>query len=164
MDEPVVVERTEQPYVAISADVPMAALGTTLPPLIPRVFGWLGARGIAPAGPPFWRYVVIDMANELTVEVGVPVAVSTAPGLAGDGEPVVAGVLPGGKYVTATHVGDPSGLAAATGELLAWAERAGLAWDVTGQRWGCRLEEYLTDPAEQPDPAHWVTRLAIRLA
>lgn len=160
MDEPVVVERAEQPYVGIPAVVTMAAISSTLPPLLPRVFGWLGARGIVPAGPPFWRYVVVDMAGELTVEVGVPVAdaVSVA-----EGEPVTAGVLPGGKYVTVTHVGDPSGLMAATGELLAWADRAGLAWDVTGQRWGCRLEEYLTDPAEQPDPARWATRLAFKL-
>lgn len=161
MDEPVVVERAEQPYVAISADVTMAALSATLPPLVPRVFGWLGANGIAPAGPPFFRYVVVDMAKELTVEVGVPVAEAVS---VADGEPVMTGVLPGGKYVTAIHVGEPSELAAATGELLAWAERAGLAWDATGDRWGCRLEEYLTDPAEQPDMARWETRLAFRLA
>jgi len=161
MDEPLVVERAEQPYVAISADVSMVALGSALPPLVPQVFGWLGARGIAPAGPPFFRYVVVDMAKELTVEVGVPVA-SAVP--VADGEPVLAGVLPSGKYVTATHVGDPSGLGAATGELLEWAERAGMVWDATGQRWACRLEEYLTDPAEQPDRAHWVTRLAFKLA
>jgi len=161
MDEPVVVERVDQPYVAISADVTIAALPATLPPLLPRVFGWLGANGIAPAGPPFFRYVVVDMASELTVEVGVPVAdvVSVA-----DGEPVMAGVLPGGKYVTAMYVGDPSGLAGATGQLLAWAERAGLEWDATNDSWGCRLEEYLTDPAVQPDMTQWETRLAFRLA
>jgi effector-binding domain-containing protein len=161
MDEPVVVERGEQAYVGITAVVTMAMISSTLPPLISQVFGWLGGRGIAPVGPPFWRYDVVDMVNGLTVVVGVPVA-DVVP--VADGEPVTAGVLPGGKYVTVTHVGDPSGLMAATGELLAWAERAGLAWDVTGQRWGCRLEEYLTDPAEQPDRARWATRLAFKLA
>lgn len=161
MDEPVVVERAEQPYVAISATVTTAALPVTLPPLVPQVFGWLGAKGIAPVGAPFFRYVVVDMANGLTVEVGVPVADAVP---VADDEPVLAGVLPGGKYVTALHIGAPSGLGAATADLLAWAERAGLEWDATGDRWGCRLEEYLTDPAVQPDMNQWETRLAFRLA
>jgi hypothetical protein len=56
----------------------------------------------------------------------------------------------------------------ATGDLLAWAERQGLTWDTTptpdGERWGCRLEEYLSDPDEEPDMTKWETVLAFRLA
>jgi hypothetical protein len=33
-----------------------------------------------------------------------------------------------------------------------------------GERWGCRVEFYLTDPAEQPDLSKWQTQLAFRLA
>jgi hypothetical protein len=33
-----------------------------------------------------------------------------------------------------------------------------------GQRWGCRLEAYTTDPAEEPDMNTWETELAFRLA
>jgi len=33
-----------------------------------------------------------------------------------------------------------------------------------GERWGSRLEIYLTDPAKKPDLSKWVTQLAIRLA
>jgi hypothetical protein len=33
-----------------------------------------------------------------------------------------------------------------------------------GERWGCRLEIYLTDPREQPDVSAWETQLAFRLA
>ena len=32
------------------------------------------------------------------------------------------------------------------------------------ERWGSRLEIYLTDPAQEPDLSKWVTQLAIRLA
>jgi hypothetical protein len=54
LGEAQVIERTAQPYVAIRAQVTMPTLGTVLPGLHPRVFAWLGERGIPPAGAPFW--------------------------------------------------------------------------------------------------------------
>jgi hypothetical protein len=39
----------------------MQTMDSILPPLMPQVFAWLGERGIPPAGPPFWKYNVIDM-------------------------------------------------------------------------------------------------------
>ena len=33
-----------------------------------------------------------------------------------------------------------------------------------GDRFGSRLELYLTDPVEEPDPANWRTEVAYRLA
>jgi hypothetical protein len=57
---------------------------------MPEVFAWLGRREIEPAGPPFFRYVVIDMEWELRVEAGVPVGKS----ISGD-DTVLSGVLPG---------------------------------------------------------------------
>jgi effector-binding domain-containing protein len=158
-----VAERPAQPYVAMSAEVTMETIGAVLPQLMPRMFAWLGQRGIAPAGPPFWKYNVIDMEHLMEVEVGLPVA---EPVTADDS--VIAGVLPAGRYATMFHTGDPSGLLAATAALLDWASREGVAWDVTptpsGERWGARLEIYLTDPAAEPDPAKWTTELAFRLA
>lgn len=157
--EPEIVTLPERPYVAIPATANMETLGTQLPPLIGEVFGWLGERGAAPAGAPFWKYNVVDMPGRLEIEVGVPVAAPQA----GDGR-IVAGALPGGRYVTVRHVGSPDTLAAATGELLDWAAARGLKWDMTGERWGCRLETYLTDPAAEPDMNNWVTEISIRLA
>ena len=91
---PEIVTRAEQPYVAIRARVTMAELGG-LAARFPDVFGWLAARGLAPAGPPFFKYNVIDMMRELEVEAGVPVVAAVA----GDGE-IVSGVLPAGRYAT----------------------------------------------------------------
>jgi hypothetical protein len=66
-----------------------------------------------------------------------------------------------------THTGAPEILIAATSALLDWAQASGLEWDVSdsdlGQKWGCRLESYLTDPAQQPDTSKWQTELAFRL-
>ena len=159
-EEPEITERPAQPYVAIAASVTMADLGTVVPPLNGEVFGWLAARGIAQAGPPFWRYTVVDMARNLEVEAGVAVASPVT----GDDGRVLAGVLPAGRYVTMRHVGPPESLADATGRLLSWASSRGLAFDTDGTAWGCRLELYLTDPATQPDMAKWETELSFRLA
>ena len=131
---PEIVTRAEQPYVAIRAQVTMAELAAFVPPLTRRCSpGWT-ATALAPPDAPFCKYNVIDMARELEIEAGVPVAAAV------DGDDrVVAGVLPAGRYATLTHVGHPSELMAATKALLDWAAEQGLTWDVTpsedGDRW-----------------------------
>lgn len=160
---PEIVEWPARPYVAIPVHVTMAMIGTVVPPLNGEVFRWLAERGAVPAGAPFWKYNVIDMDRELEIEAGVTVPQA----LAGDGR-VVAGTVPSGRYATLTHVGHPSELAGVTETLLDWAAGQGLTWDVSpgedGERWGGRLEIYLTDPAQEPDMSKWVTQLAFRLA
>jgi len=166
MPTPRVEQRAAQPYLAIAGrvtvrDIPAFADRT------PEVFAFLAARGVEPAGPPFFRYHVVDMARELELEVAVPVDDAAGIDLAGAGE-VTAGTVPAGRYATVTHVGPFDELVGATADLLAWAAREGLRWDVTdtpdGQRWGARLEVYHTDPREEPDPARYETELAFRLA
>jgi effector-binding domain-containing protein len=160
---PEIVTRPEQPYAAIRVRVSMADLAAVVPPLNQEVFVWLEKQGTPPAGAPFGKYNVIDMAAKLEIEAGVPVAAAVA----GD-DRVVSGVLPAGRYATLTHVGHPSELMAATGALLDWAAAQGLTWDmspgVNGERWACRLETYLTDPSQEPDMSKWVTQLAFKLA
>jgi effector-binding domain-containing protein len=163
LSEAQVIERAAQPYVAIRAQVTMRTLGTVLPALHPRVFAWLGERGIPPAGAPFWKYNAIDMDRNLEVEVGVPVAAAV------DGsDQVLAGVLAPGRYAALRYTGHPDGLLGATASLLKWAEEHNLTWDVRpapdGERWGARLEIYETDPAVEPDMSKWTTQLAFRLA
>ena len=161
--EPTIIQRPDQPYVAIRALVTMEALGAVVPPLNGEVFRWLAAGHGQPAGPPFWKYNVIDMERQLEVEAGTAVAVA----MPGD-DRVLAGVLPGGRYATVRYTGHPAGLADATAALLDWADEQGLTWDVRetegSQRWGARLEIYETDPAQEPDMNRWVTELAFRLA
>jgi effector-binding domain-containing protein len=103
------------------------------------------------------------MMRELEVEAGAPVAAAV------DGDDhMVSGVLPAGRYATLTHVGHPSELLGANKALLDWAAGLGLTWDSSpgdnGERWGCRLEIYLTDPSQEPDMSNWQTQLAFRLA
>jgi len=159
---PEIRQRTAQPYAGISAWVAMDAVGSVAD-RIPEIFGWLGARGLAPAGPPFFRYHVVDMERQLQVEAGVPVASAVE-----DDGAIRAGVLPAGRFAIMAHTGAPDTLATATARLLDWAQARGLAWDMSrtdaGDQWGCRVEFYLTNPAEQPDATQWQTQLAFRLA
>ena len=79
----------------------MAELGQAVP-LAGEVFDWLGQRGIAPAGPPFWRYLTIEMPDRLEIECGVTVG-ATIPG----DDRVLAGELPAGRYATVLHDRSP---------------------------------------------------------
>ena len=157
-----VVRREAVPYAAIAIDVPMERLASA-GPLNGTVFDWLARQDVAPAGPPFWKYSVIDMAGQLELEVGVATA---APASADD--QVSVGELPAGRYLETTFHGHPDGLRQATADLLAYADAQRLTFDMTdsptGERWAARLEYYLTDPGDQPDMTQWDTTLSFKLA
>jgi hypothetical protein len=160
--EPAIVWRDEHPYVGRTESIAMTEFARVADHL-PTMFGWLGERGVNIAGPPFFRYRVIDMSAELVVEAGVPIA-----GSAEVDPPLFVGSLPAGRYVTLSHVGHPDELVGVTARLLGWAQDHGLEWDVRltpeGEVWGCRLELLMTNPAEEPDMHKWETVLAFRLA
>src|SRR5215467_7712798 len=100
LSTPQLIERPAQHYVAIPARVTMQSMMGLLPKLWPEVAEWLTARGLTPSGAPLIRWVVIDMANEMLIEVGLPVAEPVT----GD-ERVVAGTLPAGPYAVTVHSG-----------------------------------------------------------
>ena len=163
LSTPQIIERASQPYAAIAAVVRVAELSATIDKALPAVFGWLAARGAAPAGAPFFRYRVIDMPSRMEIDFGVP----TASVLEAD-DAIITGKLPAGRYVSATHTGHYDGLMAATAELLKWIDDQHLALDEhqtdLGDAFGCRLEIYHTDPRAEPDPGRFQTELAMRLA
>ena len=161
-ETPTVIERAAQPYVGVRALITMTTFNLVADQL-PGLFGWLGEQGETPSGPPFFRYLTIDMERFLDVEAGVPVAEQV---------PVegayFARTLPAGRFVTTSYVGHPDGLIDETERLLRWAEQEGLTWDAhetpAGDAWGCRLEELLTNPEEEPDMNKWRTNLVFKLA
>ena len=163
LTEPKVVERSEQPYVAAKASVPMSGFGDVMPKLLSEVFASMQAHDIAPAGAPFIKYNVIDMEGQLEIEVGVPVGMP----IVGDGR-VIGANLPAGLYASLTYIGDYDGLVDANDALQKWAEAKGLRFAMReaedGDHFDSRLELYLTDPQEQPDPQKWETEVAYLLA
>jgi DNA gyrase inhibitor GyrI len=104
------------------------------------------------------------MAAKLEIDVAVPVA-----GAAIGDNRIIADILPAGRYATLIYTGPYEGLMQATGDLLAWAEKKGIVWDKrpaspNSEAWRARVENYLTDPTKEPDPAKWETELAFKLA
>ena len=161
--EPKLEQREQQHYVAIPVRVSMDSIGKVLPPLMGEVFGWLAQKGVAPDGPPFFKFVVIDMKKGMDMEVGVPVATAQK----GDGR-VKPGAFPAGRYATVVHVGPYERIIDTTADLLAWADKKGITWRSRetdkGDAWDARTEFYLSDPQKEPDPAKWRTELAFLTA
>jgi effector-binding domain-containing protein len=162
ISEPKLEDRNEQHYVAIRSQTPMNELDHVIPQSLGEVFAWLGKQGIAPAGAPLVRYLVINMMEKLDIEVGVPVANVVS----GEGH-IHAGTLPAGRYASLVYTGIDNGIKA-NAALLDWGAQKGLVWDSweteSGDAFGARFESFLTNPDEEPDRAKWETEVAIRLA
>ena len=160
--EPRIEERAAQHYAGIQATVPMDGISGAVDQAFPELFGSLAGSGTAPAGPPFIRYLVIDMEALLQLEFGVPVA---AP-VTGSGR-IRPGILPAGRYAVLRHTGNYDGLIDANAALQQWAHDHGLEFEMKdtpqGSAWGSRLEEYITDPSKEPDPSKWETDVAYLL-
>ena len=159
--KPKLEDRTEQPYVGIRTRVPMSEFKKIVPQFLDELFAWLGKQGVEPAGAPFMRYHVIDMAGSMDVELGVPVTTAVQ----GDGR-VSPDVIPAGRYATLVY----SGVTGIKGNkaLIEWAVKNDIKWDrwddERGDAFRARIETFLTDPAEEPDQKKWETEVAIKLA
>jgi len=160
--DPQIEERTAQHYAGIRVQVPVQEFQVIIPQLIDEVVSWLGAYDITPDGPPLMRFHVINMDGKMDVELGVRVATVVS----GD-DRISAGVIPAGRYATLIYTGVENGIAS-NAALIDWAMRQGLVWDrwdtPEGDAFGARVEFYLTEPEDEPDPAQWETEVAIRLA
>ena len=157
--EPKIDYRAEKPYMGIRTRVPMKGMFKVVDNLRKELSVWLKQQHLDPAGPPFLRYHIIDMAGDMDIEVGFPVAAALP-----DDERVKAGLLPAGRYASLVYIGH--GL---TGNkaLLGWANANGLAWDrwddPNGDAFRSRCETYLTDPTIEPRKMKWEIEVAIKL-
>lgn len=157
--EPKVDYRVEKQYMGIRTQTPMKGMFTVVDHLRKEVSIWFKQKNLNPAGPPFLRYHVIDMAGQMDIEVGLPIATAVP-----DDERVKAGVLPAGRYASLIYTGH--GL---TGNkaLLGWVKTNGLVldrWDdEKGDAFRSRCETYLTDPAIEPRKTKWQIEVAIKL-
>jgi effector-binding domain-containing protein len=160
MSHDVQIQRREaQSYAAVPMRVTMDTLSEAVDQGYPELFGWLAERGITPAGAPLIRYLVVDMAAGLQIDLGVPVGSQ----IDGGGR-IRPGDLPAGRYVVVRHVGPYDGLVATNAALQQWAQEHGItldSWDTPeGTAWRARVEHYLTNPATEPDPAKWEVDVA----
>jgi effector-binding domain-containing protein len=158
--QPQIEQRPAESYVAISETVTMQELPRVIDRDFRELFGWLESNSVAPAGPPFIRYVRVDMEAELEVELAAPVDVEPPAD-----QRIRPGTLPAGRYVTLLHVGPYDHLMEANDKLQRWAREEGIRFQIDDASiWGGRVERYLTDPSQEPDPSTWKTELAFLIA
>lgn len=161
---PTIRHRPAQPYVAVRDRLSRERLAEIVPQQFAAMHEWLGTRELAPAGPPFVRYLVVgNLDGTVEVEVGVPLSA-----LPSTGDGVTTGTLPAGRYAVSIHRGPYDDLVSTTRNLLEWGDADNAAWamDEAGQvtAWSGRVEHYVTGPAESATPDDWRTEVAILLA
>lgn len=155
---PKIVTRAAVHYVGVKATVPITGIKNFMQTNIPKIFTWIKDHNMKPNGAEFLRYTYIDMQKGLDLEVGVPVAKAVK----GDGG-IRAGVIPAGRYVSLTHLGDYGELMATNGALQNWAKSKHLTFKMQkgakGDEFVSRLEFYKSGPWDQKDPAKWETEV-----
>ena len=162
LSEPQIVTRPDQPFAAIRISLDLSEIPTKAPPLIGEVAGWLGSKGAAPTGAPFFSYLEMPEDGPMVMEVGFP----TASQLTGNGR-VRTGTIPGGRFASVVHTGPYDGLFDANVALGEWLGEQGVPHsmpeEAAGEYEAALLEIYETDPAVEPDSQKWKTEVAFRL-
>lgn len=113
--------------------------------LLPGVYAFIQARGLAVNGPPVAVYHRFEP-DQVELEAGVPVAAE----FEGD-DRVQRSVIPGGSVAATRHVGPYEGLGAAYTALRQWIADHG--YQIVGPAW----ESYPMPPGGEPDPARLTT-------
>jgi effector-binding domain-containing protein len=137
-----------QPTAVNRAVTPADELGSVIDRTFPALFGRLGELGVAPAGPPFVRYLDTG-GDRLEVELGVPVPA--------DFDGAERSTLPGGRVAVWRYIGPYSGLREACEQLGTSVKELGEK--AAGPFW----ESYVTDPSSEPDASKRVTEIYLPL-
>lgn len=149
----------EKTYMGIRVQTPMKGMFKVIDRLFKDLNRWIKAENIEPAGAPFLRYHVIDMAGEMDIEIGIPVQAALP-----ETDRIKAGVIPAGRYANLIYIGNGY-----TGNktLIEWARDNGIRWDrrddPKGDGFRSRFETYLTDPKVQPLKTKWEIEVAIKV-
>lgn len=134
-----------QAVASVRDNVPIAGLQQ----LFGELFGYLGQRGVGPAGPPVGVYYDEFHEDALDVEIAVPVAGSVP-----DGERVKARELPSVEQMACIiHEGSYETVGGTYGQLMQWVE----ANDY--RLVGPTREVYLQGPESGRDPSSYVTEI-----
>ena len=151
----------EQPVLLVRRRVKRSEIAATIGAVLPSIFQYAQARGIALSGHPFTRYSASGL-GLLTIEPGMRIvgprpsdaSASAAGSKPGSGtDEVIVDALPAGPAATTVHAGSYETLQEAYAALEAWMESNAI--EPTGAPW----ESYITDPAEYPDPKDWQTEV-----
>jgi AraC-like DNA-binding protein/effector-binding domain-containing protein len=143
---------TTQPVLVVRKRVKRSDIAATIGSVLPGIFQYAQQRGLALSGHPFTRYIEMGP-GMVTMEPGMRVTGGAGSPSSAGSEGVVEDALPGGTAASTIHAGTYETLPEAYAALEVWIESHGL------QSAGVPWEEYITDPADHPDPKDWRTEV-----
>jgi effector-binding domain-containing protein len=141
-----------QKAIVVRFDVPTNEIGPTIGKAYEKLFGFIGANGIIPAGPAFSVYYSFNPAGNTVFEAGVPVS-STVSG----NDEIIYKEFPAMKVVTTLYKGPYDAMEPTYGKMNKYITANGLETD--GTSW----EVYMTDPSQMTDPKENQTIIYIPL-
>jgi AraC family transcriptional regulator len=145
-------ELTAQPVLVVRRRIKRTDIAATIGGVLPAIFQYAQQRGLALSGHPFSRYPRMGP-GMVTIEPGMRISGGLGSLSTSDVEGVVEDSLPAGPAATTIHSGAYDTLSQAYAELEVWIESHG--FEPAGAPW----EDYITDPAEHPDPKDWKTEV-----
>ena len=160
IDEPTIVERAAQPYVALRrrVNIPFGSVATKTMKQLQKA---IKAQGIQGTGAAIFKYNIVKM-PELEIEFGFET--DTLQATSGE---LLAGTLPGGRYAELTFFGPYRHLYKVNGALIDWSRDKGLVFDMhpeaDGDHFASRVEFYPNGPDDEPDAEKLKTIVSIKL-
>jgi AraC family transcriptional regulator len=146
-------ELDAQPVLVTRRRVKRSDIGSAIAEALPHIFMYAQQHGIALAGHPLTRYVEVG-AGLMTIEPAMRiVSRQGATGTVSNDSAVIEATLPAGPAATTVHAGPYETLSDAYAALETWMDANGLR--PAGAPW----EDYITDPAEFPNPGDWRTEV-----
>jgi effector-binding domain-containing protein len=142
-------ELSDQPVVGTRFKSSMDNIAEDIGKGFATVFGFLGPRGLAPAGPPFALFFDLELdENNIDMEICAPVLAEVE--TEGD---VIYHVLPGGTYVTTMYTGPYDKMESTYQVMREWIAEKNLKPMVPIR------EVYLNDPNQVEDPQDLMTKI-----
>lgn len=135
-------------FITVRATLPFDKLTAFFSANYAAIYQAIGKLNIQPVEPPYAIYYSVDEAKKVTdLAAAIPVQ-----GLAGEIEGFEKLVIPASKAITITHYGSYDSMSASYNLLEKYIAEHGLKRKMI-------LEEYLSDPAVEKDPASWKTNI-----
>ena len=138
-----------QPVLLVRRSVKRSEIALAIREGLGKIFQFAQQHGIALTGHPLTRYVEVGP-GLMTIEPAMRIA-SGGPVASDASQEVLSATLPGGPAAKTTHFGKYDDLHEAYAAIEQWMKVEGAA---SG---GAPWEDYVTDPAESPDPKNWQT-------
>jgi len=147
-----IIEINEQAALTIRERTNLESIPERMGRIFSEILTFMGKNRIAPAGAPFayWHNINPDSIGKgiFDMECGFPISMPVE----GEGR-IKRSKLPGGRVVTAMHIGSYETLEETYEAVMSWIKENG--YQVGEDMW----ETYLTNPEEEPDKSKWMTKI-----